>query len=201
MSEAPSPRLENSPSAAGRRIARLGVAALLYAIAGCSNTSGDLRSLAKGAMAKLTITQAPSAAPATAFADGLGKRHTLAEFKGRVTVVNIWANWCAPCKAEIPSLAKLQTEFAGKPLSVVAISVGKDDDESAGHKFLDKNPPLTFFTEPTYAIAYAFRPMIEGMPTTIIYDKRGVERARLTGGADWSGPDARAVMAELIAEK
>ncbi len=175
--------------------------AVLYSIAGCSKPPANLKSLAHGAMAKLMVTDHPAAAPNTVFSDAAGKPHTLADFKGKVAIVNIWANWCAPCKAEIPSLAKLQAAYVHKPLAVAAISVGKGDDEAAGHRFIDKNPPLTFYTEPSYKLAYAFKPMIDGMPTTIIFDRNGVERARLAGGADWSGPDARAVINFVLAEK
>lgn len=190
------------PSTIARRLMILtGTTAFLYAIAGCSNTSGELKSLARGTMAKLIVSDRPAPAPDTVFADAAGKPRTLADFKGKIAVVNVWANWCAPCKAEIPSLAKLQTAYAGKPLVVVAISVGKGDDEAAGRRFIGKTPPLTFYTEPTYKLAYAFKPMIDGMPTTIIFDRKGVERARLAGGADWSGPDARAVIESLLAEK
>ena len=178
-----------------------GITALVYGMAGCSKTPGEVKPLARGAMAKLAPSAHPAPAPATPFADAAGKPHTLVEFKGKVTIVNLWANWCAPCKAEIPSLAKLATAYAGKPLAVVAVSVGKAEDETAGHAFIDKNPPLAFYTEPTYALAYAFKPPVDEMPTTVLYDKRGVERARLAGGADWSGPDAKAVMDSLIAEK
>lgn len=184
-----------------RLFALAGVAALLYGMAGCSKTLGDLKPLAHGAMAKLAVSAHPALAPATPFADAAGKPHTLAEFKGRVVIVNLWANWCAPCKAEIPSLAKLATAYAGKPLAVVAVSVGKAEDETAGHAFIDRNAPLIFYTEPTYALAYAFKPPIDEMPTTVIYDKAGVERARLAGGADWSGRDAKAVIDSLMAEK
>ena len=191
---------------AGGLLARRGLAgaaglALLYALTGCSNPPGDLKSLAQGPMAKLAPDDKPAPAPDTVFRDAAGKPHTLAEFKGRVAVVNIWANWCAPCKEEIPSLARLQAAYAGKPLVVVPISVGKAEDETAGHAFIDRNPPLPFYTEATYALAFAFRPAVEGMPTTIIYDAKGVERARLTGGADWSSPQAHAVMDFLLAEK
>ena len=151
-------------------------------------------------MAKLVMSPHPAPAPTTEFHDAGGGVHTLAEFKGRVAVVNIWANWCAPCKAEIPSLAKLQAAYAGKAVAIVPISVGKGDDEPAGHAFIDRNPPLTFYSEPTYKLTFAFLPPVDGMPTTIIYDKHGVERARLAGGADWSGPDARKVIDALLKE-
>jgi thiol-disulfide isomerase/thioredoxin len=183
--------------AASRRLARAGLPAVLYALAGCSN-SGDLKSLAHGEMAKLQVTTSPSPAPSTVFKDAQGHPHTLAEFKGKVIVVNVWANWCAPCKEEIPSLAKLQGEFAGRPVAVAPVSVGKGDDETQGRAFIARNPPLVFYTEPTYAFAFAFKPVVEGMPTTILYDRAGVERARLTGGADWSGPDARRVIEALL---
>ena len=177
-----------------RRRALAVSAALLAILAGCS------KPINSGAMAKLTTTAHPSPAPTTVFHDAAGVSHTLADFKGKVAIVNVWANWCAPCKAEIPSLAKLQTEYLGKAVAVVPISVGKGDDEPAGHAFIDRNPPLTFYSEPTYKLAFAFSPVVENMPTTIIYDKKGVERARMSGGADWSGPDARAVIDRLLRE-
>jgi thiol-disulfide isomerase/thioredoxin len=184
-----------------RALALATLAALLYGLVGCSNTPANLQGAAKGAMANLQVSKAPAPEPTTPFKDAAGNIHTLADFKGKVLLVNLWANWCAPCKEEIPSLAKLQTEFAGKDVAVVPISVGKGDDETLGHAFLDRNPPLAFYTEPTYALAFAFRPPIEGMPTTVLYDRRGVEQARLVGGADWSGPDAKRVIDLLLAQK
>ncbi len=170
-------------------------AALLATLAACSKPP-----LNHGAMAKLVMTSHPAPPPASVFHDAAGAAHTLADFKGKVTLVNIWANWCAPCKAEIPSLAKLQAAYAGKPVAVVPISVGKGDDEAAGRAFIARTPPLAFYTDPSYAIAFAFKPVVEGMPTTIVYDAKGVERARLTGGADWSGPDAKRVIDTLLAK-
>ncbi len=181
--------------------ASAGALALLYALAGCSNPPAGVADLAKGSMAKLTMSAAPTPAPATPFHDASGHAHTLAELQGKVAIINLWANWCAPCKEEIPSLARLATAYAGKPVAVTAISVGKGDDETKGAAFIAANPPLTFYTEPTYALAFAFKPVVEGMPTTVLYDRHGHERARLTGGADWSSPQAKAVIDALLAEK
>jgi thiol-disulfide isomerase/thioredoxin len=149
-------------------------------------------------MAALKPSANPAPPPTVPFNDASGKPHTLAEFKGRVLIVNFWANWCPPCKAEIPSLAKLATAEAGKPLAIVPISVGKNEDETAGRAFIAKSPPLGFYTEPTYRLAYAFAPPVGDMPTTVIFDRHGVERARLAGGADWSSGAAKAVVERLI---
>jgi thiol-disulfide isomerase/thioredoxin len=182
-------------------LARAGALALLYAVAGCSKPAGDLHALASGPMAGLKISDHAAAAPAVPFKDAAGASHTLADFKGRVTVVNFWANWCPPCKAEIPSLATLAKAEAGKPLAIVPISVGKNEDETAGRAFIARNPPLAFYTEPTYRLAFAFDPPVGDMPTTVIFDRHGVERGRLPGGANWSSPQARAVVETLMAEK
>ena len=152
-------------------------------------------------MAKLVVIDKPAIAPSSPFADAAGRSHNLAEFKGKVVLVNLWANWCAPCKIEIPSLAKLQAAYAGAPVAVVAVSLGKGDDETAGRAFIGRNPPLVFYSDPGYGLPFAFKPPVENLPTTIILDRRGRERAILAGGADWSGEQAHSVIDSLLAEK
>jgi thiol-disulfide isomerase/thioredoxin len=182
-------------------LALAGALALLYGPTGCSKAPGGLADLAVGPMAALKPSAHAAPAPDVPFADAQGRPHTLGEFKGRVLLVNFWANWCPPCKAEIPSLARLAVAEAGKPLTIVPISVGKNEDETAGRAFIARNPPLAFYTEPTYRLAFALNPPAGDMPTTVIYDRHGVERARLAGGADWSSPQAKAVLDRLMAEK
>jgi thiol-disulfide isomerase/thioredoxin len=177
-----------------------GALALLYGVSGCSKPSTGLSDLAVGAMAALTPTAAPQPAPTVAFADAAGASHTVAEFKGKVTIVNLWATWCPPCKAELPSLAELAEAEAGKPVAVVPISVDKPDSQPQARAFIAAHPPLTYYAEPAYRFAYALSPPAGDMPTTIIFDRRGVERARLAGGADWSSREAKAVVARLLAE-
>jgi thiol-disulfide isomerase/thioredoxin len=181
-------------------IALAAALALLYGVSGCSKPATGLSDLTVGAMAALKPTAAPKPAPSVAFVDAAGKPHTLAELKGKVTIVNLWATWCPPCKAELPSLAALANAEAGKPVAIVPISVDKSDSVPQANAFITAHPPLTFYSEPAYRFAYALSPPAGDMPTTIIFDRKGVERARLAGGADWSSREAKAVVDRLLAE-
>jgi thiol-disulfide isomerase/thioredoxin len=99
----------------------IGVAAILYVIAAASfKPSGpaDLKEFKTASLAKLDVPSAPRAAPGTTFFDETGKPVTLADFKGQVVVMNLWATWCAPCKKEMPTLAKLAAAYATQPLKV-----------------------------------------------------------------------------------
>jgi len=187
----------------GRRLARAvragaGLAAALYVIPGChSKPAGDLKSLATGEMKSLTVEAAPAPAPDTPFVDAAGKTHTLAEFKGKAVVLNLWATWCAPCVQEMPTLAKLAQATAGQPVVILPVSVDTDDDKANAQKFIARAAPLPFYSDTKFALAYAFKPPASGMPTTFLIDASGNLRARISGGADWSGPDAAKVVEAL----
>lgn len=116
-----------------------------------------------------------------------------------MVVVNLWATWCAPCVAEMPTLAKLATAYAGKPVAVVPISVDSPKDLDKAKAFIGQNAPLVFYSDPQMKLPFALKPPAIGMPTTVIYGADGVERARLPGSADWSGADARAVIDHVLA--
>jgi thiol-disulfide isomerase/thioredoxin len=184
--------------------ALIGVAAVVYIIVQSSfkptQGSGALKGLARGEMAKLVIPSTPAPPPANTFYDDSGKAFRIADFKGKVTVVNLWATWCGPCVLEMPTLAKLQAEYAGKPVEVVPVSVDSASALDKAKQFIAQHAPLKFYNEPNMKLPFAFTPPAAGMPTTVIYGADGVERARLSGGADWSGPDAKAVIDKLLAE-
>lgn len=184
-------------------VAGLGVAGVVYIIAQASiNPQGasDLKHLAKGEMAKLSVPAEAMAAPATSFVDSTGKTTRIADFKGKVTVVNLWATWCAPCVLEMPTLAKLAASYEGKPVEVVAISIDNAEGADKAKAFIAKHAPLVFYHDPKMAMPFAVKPAAVGMPTTIIYGADGVERARVSGEADWSGKEAKAVIDKLLAE-
>jgi len=184
---------------AGALYALAGAAAALYVIPGCSSNPADLKSLAQGQMKSLTVEAAPAPAPSAPFTDAAGKTHTLAEFKGKVVVLNLWATWCAPCVEEMPTLAKLETATQGQPVVILPVSVDSADDVANAQAFIAKRPPLPFYSDPKYGLAFAFKPPAEGLPTTVLIDAAGNVRARVSGGADWSGPDAQKVIAALEA--
>jgi thiol-disulfide isomerase/thioredoxin len=207
----------------------IGVAAFLYVIGHAltkPSQQASMTSFRKGALAALEVpgaskpriprfpdldqgTSPPAAPPPDiAFEGPDGKMVKLADFKGKVTVVNMWATWCAPCKIEMPTLGKLAAAYAAQPVAVVAISTDEPDSRIAGDSMekvvarakeeLAKSPPLTFYHSPGLDMTFKFSPPVAGMPTTIIYDKDGVERARLSGGAEWDGPEARALIDSLL---
>ena len=147
-------------------------------------------------MKSLTVDP-PTPAPTTPFVDAAGKTHTLADFKGKALVVNLWATWCGPCVAEMPTLAKLAAETRGQNVLVLPISLDHVEDRANAESFIAKRPPLPFYNDPKFALAYAMQPGAQGLPTTYLIDAAGKVRAHVAGGADWSGPDALRVVEAL----
>ncbi len=161
---------------------------------------GDLKPLARGEMAKLVITDKPAPQPIAAQGPD-GRVVRLSDFKGEVVLVNLWATWCAPCVKEMPTLASLQARYAGRPVKVLAVSLDKGDGDIAKAKaFIADKAPLQFY-HGDYALAFSITPPAEGLPTTLVFDRSGRERARLSGGADWSGADADAVIDRLLSQE
>lgn len=138
--------------------------------------------------------------PDYTFHDAAGKPVKIADFKGKVVVMNLWATWCAPCKIEMPQLAKLQAEYAGKPVQVVAISIDKPEALAEAKAFIAGQPPLVFYNDAAAKLPWALKPSAGGMPTTVIYGKDGFERGRVSGEAEWAGDGAKSVIDKILAE-
>jgi thiol-disulfide isomerase/thioredoxin len=179
----------------------IGVAVVLYIIVTLLNSGGHagLKNLARGQMAKLTVTGNGPPEPATPFLDPQGREIHLSNLKAPVLVVNLWATWCAPCIREMPTLARLQSAYAGK-IIVAPISMDKDELRERARAFIGEHAPLAFYQDPNLALPFALTPAVEGFPTTVIYGRDGREKARLTGPADWDGPDAKAVIDAVLAQ-
>jgi thiol-disulfide isomerase/thioredoxin len=177
------------------------VAAVLYVmLSGCSKPASDLKALAVGPMAKLVTPAQPTNEPDIVFTGPDGKPTKLADLKGQVVVVNFWATWCGPCKEEMPSLAKLGKDYAGRGVKVVAISVDRLQDAPAAKDFLRSHGGLEFYNDPEYRVVFGLNPRPDGIPTTVIFDKTGKEQGRLSGGADWSTDQAKKVLDAVLAK-
>lgn len=124
------------------------------------------------------------------FVDASGAPKSLADFKGRAVLLNLWATWCAPCREEMPSLDRLQKQLGSDTFEVVALAVDRGGTEAAG-KFLKgiNVKTLKLYADPTTKSATALR--VLGMPTTILINKDGKEAGRLAGPATWDSDDAK----------
>jgi len=147
--------------------------------------------------ALLKLAEPPVAAPDIVFVDAGEGKHHLSEFRGYGMVINLWATWCAPCVAEMPSLASLSKTLAPKDIAVLPLS-SDHGGAAAVEAFFRKHTiaGLPVLLDPQGAAARAFG--AAGIPVSVIIDKAGRERARLEGSADWSTPDAAAVVRKLV---
>jgi len=148
-----------------------------------------------GAMQKL-MPEAARPLPETGLTDLAGAPQALSQFRGRWLVVNFWATWCMPCREEMPSLDRLQA--AMPDLAVVAVATGPNP-QPAVDRFLAEAQigRLAVWRDPDQALAHGLGVM--GLPVTMIVNPEGAVVARLIGGAEWDGPEARAVLAALMA--
>jgi len=175
----------------------VGVACFLYVLFAASSKpeAGGLARYAKGELDRLIVAEAPPPRPARPVRDAAGAETTIAAIQGEdVVLVNLWATWCAPCIAELPSLAQLQRAYAGRGFRVVTVNFDTEADQEKAKAMLSElsGGDLPYLTDPTRAIM--FDVAAGGMPTSILYDRDGQEIARLMGDADWAGEDARALI-------
>lgn len=180
--------------------ALIAVAYVLFSATSKPQTHGDFTRFAKGGVERLSEMPDPPPQTMRALVDAQGRQTTLQAYRGEVLVVNLWATWCAPCVEEMPTLGALQRQFEGRGLRVIAISVDNEGDREQAKTELARltENTLPFLTDPTRGVLFDSR--ADGMPVTILYDRQGRERARLTGGADWASPEAAALIEALLAE-
>ena len=158
-------------------------------------TSGDpvknaAHPLATGAMTTFVFKPQPEPLPDIRFVNGSGADMTLANFRGRVVLLNLWATWCAPCREEMPGLDKLQAALGSDKFEVVPLAIDKGGIEAA-RKFLAgiKAEKLGVYADPTAKEGLTLK--VIGMPTSILIDKEGREIGRLIGPANWDSPEAK----------
>lgn len=145
----------------------------------------------KGGLGPFVAHPAPVAMPALAFTDIEGKALNIADFKGKVVLLNLWATWCGPCVEEMPSLDRLQAQLGTQDFSVAALSIDREG-LSLVKPFIEKLGirNLLIYLDTSHAAMRALK--IRGLPTTLLIDRDGREIGRLEGAASWDSPAAEA---------
>lgn len=159
----------------------------------------DIAALREGDMKKLNLHSEPREVTTEVFLHEDGREVTLADFRGKVVLLNFWATWCGPCRQEMPMLAELQAELGGDQFEVLTLASGHNP-QPAMQKFFDRidvdNLPL--HRDPQQVVARGMA--IFGLPNSLILNAEGQEIARLQGEADWSSESALAILRALIAQ-
>jgi thiol-disulfide isomerase/thioredoxin len=185
------PRL-NSWIAAGAAAA-FAVVAVLYVI-----LTRDVHASKPASLAVLAQDSTPQAMPEVAFTDAGGGRHTLAAFKGRYVLLNLWATWCGPCVKELPALARLQAALHTAKFTVLTVNVGRGSAADT-LDFLKAHgaASLPVYLDSNVALIRAFG--AAGLPLSVLIDPQGREVARASGPADWDDASAIAYFKSLTA--
>ena len=131
------------------------------------------------------------------FEDGAGRAHTLADFKGKLVLLNLWATWCAPCREEMPALDRLQAKLAGPAFEVVAVSVDQQGPEIA-RKFFAETGVKALALYIDRSAQAAFKLGTPGLPATLLVDRSGREIGRHLGPANWDAPEIVAALRQRI---
>ena len=122
------------------------------------------------------------------FKDANQKDVDLTDYKGKLIILNFWATWCAPCKEEMPSLDNLQTNINLTNLKIFPINISRESLSKSENFFKElniKNLDIYFDSPITLAKKFSLR----GVPTTIIFDKKGKEFARIMGSLDFNNKE------------
>lgn len=128
---------------------------------------------------------------------GENRYKSLADYKGQVVLLNVWATWCPPCQAEMPSLQRLYQAYGGKGLKLVAVSIDDYVTEDSIRAFA-KNFGITFeiLHDSTHAIERIYQ--TTGYPESFVIGPEGTIRKKWIGPDDWSSQGNRALVAQLL---
>ena len=132
----------------------------------------------------IVIHKIPKTYDNVIFLDKKDQKININEYKGNLLILNFWATWCEPCKEEMPSLDKLQSNPKLDKIKIFAINIGKENFEKVNKFFIDlniKNFEPYFDSPSTLAKMFTLR----GIPTTILINKEGQEFARVIGSIDF----------------
>lgn len=158
----------------------------------------DLEALKTGEMNRLVVLGEAKPAGTSAFTDRDGGSHSLADWQGKVVLLNFWAVSCVPCREEMPALNALEKEYGGADFAVVPVAFGYNHPGGLA-RFIENYEidALPVLLDPNRRLSAEMG--VVAPPVTMLLDRDGNEVARLIGGADWESDEAKAVIEALIA--
>jgi thiol-disulfide isomerase/thioredoxin len=160
-------------------------------------TARRIAPLVRGEVAALQVANEGRSLPALTFTDAAGAAKSLADWRGRTVLLNLWATWCVPCRQEMPALQALQQKLGGKDFDVVAVNIDTRDPEKP-RKWLREVgiDSLAYYADPSAKVFQQLKAIGRGfgMPTTLLIDPNGCEIGMLAGPAEWGSDDAVALL-------
>jgi peroxiredoxin len=143
-----------------------------------------------------SIAEQPAPAPDFELPDLNGKTHRLADYRGKVVILNFWASWCPECLEEMPSLDGLYKKFKNQDLVVLGIT--SDRKKGPVLEVLKKTPVTYPLLPETGGGVFIRKYTVIGLPTTIVVDRRGFIAERIVGRTDFGSASFSKKIQELI---
>jgi thiol-disulfide isomerase/thioredoxin len=185
-------------------VAGLGALAAVYGVVGASRNAGEpscraaldlarrMAPLAQGEVAAVKLADEARKLPDLAFRDSAGQPKSLADWRGRTVLLNLWATWCVPCRKEMPTLDALQDKLGGPAFEVVTVNIDTRNPDKPRDWLRDIGiARLAYYSDINAKVFQDLKSVGKafGMPTTLLIDPNGCEIASLAGPAEWASDD------------
>lgn len=135
------------------------------------------------------------ATPPLVLIDLNGKPHDLKQYRGKVVLINFWATWCPPCRAEMPSMQRLKTKMTGKPFVILAVDMGETEAEVKTYIRQIKTDFTVLLDKDGRALK-AWK--VFAFPTSYVVDTQGKIRYGLYGASEWDAADKVKKIMQLL---
>jgi thiol-disulfide isomerase/thioredoxin len=185
-------------------IVGLGTLAAVYGVVGAARNVGEpacraaldlarrMEPLSRGEVAAVKVADEARKLPELAFRDASGQAKSLADWRGRTVLLNLWATWCVPCRKEMPALDALQKKLGAPDFEVVAVNIDTRNLDKPKSWLREVGVDhLAYYSDPNAKVFQDLKAVGKaiGMPTTLIVDPNGCELASLAGPAEWASDD------------
>ena len=171
---------------------------LLLPLAGARLSFGAEPTAETSTRAGLIVWAEPKPVDNVSFVDGEGKPRSLADFRGKVVLLNLWATWCVPCRQEMPTLDRLQAKLGGNDFHMVALSLDQGGLQVVRDFYREIGiQHLQIYLDEQMQTLQSLGAF--GLPATLLLDREGREIGRKVGAAEWDSPQVIEFVQEVMA--